>query len=100
MKNTDSLDLKNLPIFSKEPPLPPISGSASATPNNLLKTPGDDDGNSNGFTKLSNVEAQRIMSVINEIQRKTVLVGLLPDHMDRRSSGVFSGDLLVLLTVC
>lgn len=80
--------------FPKEPPLPPIgSVGAAAYP------PADEVTNTNGFNKLSNVEAQRIMSVINEIQRKAVLVGLLPDHLDRRASGMFSADVLTLLTV-
>ncbi|KAJ3006224.1 hypothetical protein HKX48_000241, partial [Thoreauomyces humboldtii] len=45
------------------------------------------------FSKLTNVEAQRVMSVLMEMQRKVQLVGLLPDSMDRRMSTLFSADM-------
>eukprot|EP00842_Homolaphlyctis_polyrhiza_P006363 jgi/Hompol1/6728/HPOL_005057-RA len=43
-------------------------------------------------SKLTNVEAQRIMAVLQELQRKVYLIGLLPDVMDRRVSTVFGGE--------
>ncbi|KAJ3154004.1 hypothetical protein HDU89_008871 [Geranomyces variabilis] len=43
--------------------------------------------------KLTNVEAQRVMSVLMEMQKKVQLVGLLPDSMDRRMSTIFSQEI-------
>ncbi|KAH6579762.1 hypothetical protein BASA50_002917 [Batrachochytrium salamandrivorans] len=51
--------------------------------------PGDD---SLYSSKLTNLEAQRIMAVQYEMQRKIVLVGLLPDVTDRRVSTVFGSE--------
>ncbi|KAI8898298.1 hypothetical protein BC833DRAFT_442342 [Globomyces pollinis-pini] len=45
-------------------------------------------------SKLTNVEAQRIMSVLQEIQKKVQLIGLIPDTLDRKTSTVLSGDAL------
>ena len=50
-------------------------------------------------SKLTNVEAQRIMSVLQDMQRKVQLIGLLPDHMDRRVSSVFGGETVAVITV-
>ncbi|KAG5455838.1 MAG: hypothetical protein BJ554DRAFT_4601, partial [Olpidium bornovanus] len=47
--------------------------------------------------KLSNVEAQRIMSVLQDVQRKVILVGMLPDTMDRRVSSVFGQEVTMML---
>ncbi|KAI8815973.1 uncharacterized protein EV422DRAFT_337870 [Fimicolochytrium jonesii] len=49
-------------------------------------------------SKLTNVEAQRILSVVVETQRKVQLVGLLPDAMDRRMGTVFVGEIVGGLT--
>ena len=73
----------NVTTFPKDVPLPPI-----------VSQPIED---SNGYNKLTNVEAQRIMSVLNEIHKKVALIGSLPDHLDRRVSTVFSGDLLNII---
>lgn len=82
--------------FSKEPPLPPIEPSAVGNQTAQIM---DDSVNSGALSKLSNVEAQRIMSVLNEIQRKVLLVGLLPDHLDRRTANIFTGELYTTLLV-
>ncbi|KAJ3215196.1 Chromodomain-helicase-DNA-binding protein 1-like [Clydaea vesicula] len=81
--------LEQLPSFAKEQPsLPPIGLS------NSIPT-GDDPANiGSNFTKLTNVEAQRIMSVLNEIQKKVLIIGLLPDYQDKRINTVFFGDIL------
>jgi hypothetical protein len=87
--------------FPKESPLPPISRPALTnqndhTPEITNSSPLDD----NSFSsKLTNVEAQRIMSVLQEAQKKVQLVGLIPDVIDRRISTVFGGKTMTLLTV-
>lgn len=50
-------------------------------------------------SKLTNVEGQRIMAVIQELQRKVYLIGLLPDAMDRRVSTVFGNDTFNIIKV-
>ncbi|KAJ3066695.1 hypothetical protein HDU98_010015 [Podochytrium sp. JEL0797] len=49
--------------------------------------------------KLINVEAQRIMSVLQEAQRKVLVMGLLPDEVDRRVSNVFAAETVALIGV-
>ena len=50
-------------------------------------------------SKLASVEAQRIMAVIQEIQKKVALIGIVPETMTRTTSSVLSGDALSLLKV-
>ena len=96
--------------FPKEPPLPPIG--ASKVPKSSLGVENSinaiDSTNSipmnnmedNSFSnKLTNVEAQRIISVLQEAQKKVQLIGYLPDTIDRRVSTVFSGETITLITV-
>ncbi|KAJ3267648.1 hypothetical protein HK104_005730 [Borealophlyctis nickersoniae] len=89
--------------FPKESPLPPIRGGGA-----IMGPGGDVMGSRPGTvnpdptggvpedfsfsSKLTNVEAQRIMSVLQETQKKVQLIGLLPDFMDRRVSAVFGGE--------
>ncbi|KAJ3129096.1 hypothetical protein HK100_008835 [Physocladia obscura] len=47
--------------------------------------------------KLVNVEAQRVMSVLQEAQRKIAIIGLLPDEVDRRVSTVFGAETVALI---
>ena len=58
---------------------------------------GDEESSISG--KLSNIEAQRIISVIQEIQKKVSQIGLLPDIMDNRVSSVFGGETFTLIRV-
>ncbi|KAI8909413.1 hypothetical protein DFJ77DRAFT_472408 [Powellomyces hirtus] len=48
-------------------------------------------------SKLTNIEAQRVMSVLMDMQRKVQLVGLLPDSMDRRMSTIFSAEIFAAI---
>ncbi|KAJ3275766.1 hypothetical protein HDV01_007233 [Terramyces sp. JEL0728] len=48
-------------------------------------------------SKLTNVEAQRIMAVLQEIQKKVYLMGLIPENMDKKTSTVLTGDALTLI---
>lgn len=89
------MEIQQQPIsFPKERPLPPIPNTAN---NNDTIVVGSDELASP--SKLTNVEAQRIMSVLSEIQKKVILIGMLPDQVDRRVSTVFNGDLLNILNV-
>ncbi|KAJ3262207.1 hypothetical protein HDU77_000427, partial [Chytriomyces hyalinus] len=47
--------------------------------------------------KLINVEAQRIMSVLQEAQKKVAVIGLLPDEVDRRVATMFNSDTVALI---
>ncbi|KAI9106170.1 hypothetical protein DFS34DRAFT_49535 [Phlyctochytrium arcticum] len=96
--------------FPRESPLPPIRGldsglSSPVRPSTvhqlqLQQQQQAADDASSGFSssKLTNVEAQRIMSVLVEAQRKVQLIGLLPDVMDRRMGTVFSADTFSTIT--
>ncbi|KAJ3052199.1 hypothetical protein HK097_006723 [Rhizophlyctis rosea] len=96
--------------FPSSSPLPPIRGpilpdtgrdkdvnslASRPTTTNPDPTSSDDPSFS---SKLTNVEAQRIMSVLQDMQRKVQLIGLLPDHMDRRVSSVFGGETVTVIT--
>ncbi|KAJ3088216.1 hypothetical protein HK102_009268 [Quaeritorhiza haematococci] len=48
--------------------------------------------------KLSNVEAQRIMSVLSEAEKKVHIIGLLPDVIDRRAASVFPAETMTIMT--
>ncbi|KAJ3045560.1 hypothetical protein HDV00_009217 [Rhizophlyctis rosea] len=102
-----TLDPLNFPSSS---PLPPIRGpivpdtgrdrdilslASRPTTTNPDPTASDDPSFS---SKLTNVEAQRIMSVLQDVQKKVQLIGLLPDHMDRRVSSVFGGETVAVIT--
>lgn len=52
-----------------------------------------------GSAKLNNVEAQRVMAVISEMQKKVQLIGLLPDVVDRRVSSVFGPESMATIQV-
>ncbi|TPX58770.1 hypothetical protein SpCBS45565_g07916 [Spizellomyces sp. 'palustris'] len=102
--------------FPREPPLPPIRGilgtetgdsgrnsmtrqSTPFRPSTFNQDPVGTASDNTGFSsKLTIVEAQRIMSVLVEAQRKVQLIGLLPDVMDRRMATVFSGDTFTAIT--
>nr|KAJ3422260.1 hypothetical protein HK105_000469 [Polyrhizophydium stewartii] len=96
-------------LFGKDSVLPPIGRTGSH--NNLVAADLAGGGGGGGgaatqpaggagllgedtsySSKLTNVEAQRIMAVLQELQRKVYLIGLLPDVMDRRVSTVFGGE--------
>ena len=89
--------------FAKEPPLPPIPRESAvksevpSVPESTIPNTGDEIPSVSG--KLTNVEGQRIMTVIQEIQRKVQMVGLLPDVIDKRVSSVFGGDTFSLIKV-
>jgi hypothetical protein len=51
------------------------------------------------FSKLTNVEAQRVMSVLQECQRKILLLSLLPDYIDKRVTVLFGAELTALVQV-
>lgn len=109
--STVPLDMSNGMSFPKEPPLPPIhrgsvyvpseSGRFSTASQNdsAANNPAFDDISMSISGKLSNVEAQRIISVLQEIQRKVQLIGLLPDVIDKRVSAVFGGETFNLIKV-
>lgn len=48
-------------------------------------------------SKLTNVEAQRIMAVLQEIQKKILIIGLLPDVNDRKLATVLSGSIVQMV---
>ncbi|KAI8800637.1 hypothetical protein BJ742DRAFT_840660 [Cladochytrium replicatum] len=72
-------------------PIPPINSTSSSSDQGSF----DDLALS---TKLSNVEAQRIMAVLLELLRKISLIALLPDVTDRRAQSVFTQDTLSLIS--
>ncbi|KAJ1547420.1 hypothetical protein HK096_003031, partial [Nowakowskiella sp. JEL0078] len=83
--------------FSKDAVLPPIS---RGNENGDLKLENvfnivDDQSFS---SKLTNVEAQRIMAVLQEAQRKVNLISLIPEHMDRRVQSIFPFDTIAIMT--
>ncbi|KAJ3129957.1 hypothetical protein HK098_007223 [Nowakowskiella sp. JEL0407] len=87
--------------FSKDPVLPPIRRPAES--NDILKQMresnfglGVDDFSFS--SKLTNVEAQRIISVIQDVQKKVSLINLLPDFLDRRVQSVFSSDTVNMIS--
>ncbi|KAJ3414692.1 hypothetical protein HDV05_006227 [Chytridiales sp. JEL 0842] len=106
--------------FPKEAPLPPIGSAliskhsqqldqphvssnaqlhhqqSSANTNTAANTNTIEEGASFS-TKLTNVEAQRIMSVLQEAQKKVLLIGFLPDVVDRRVSTVLGADAVALI---
>jgi hypothetical protein len=93
--------------FPKEPPLPsiPSYNRASILVDNRssifspdpLSNQKDEESSISG--KLSNIEAQRIISVIQEIQKKVSQIDQLPDVMDNRVSSVFGGETFTLIRV-
>ena len=92
--------------FPKEPPLPSIPrasvyGGSDAGRSTNSQTdaiiPAVEEVAMSG--KLANVEAQRIMSVLQEVQRKVQQIGLLPDVIDKRVSSVFGGETFNLIKV-
>ena len=86
--------------FPKEPPLPSINRNSVYGVfdlNHFSKSDGPEESSISG--KLSNIEAQRIISVLQEIQRKVGQIGLLPDIIDNRVSSVFGGETYALIRV-
>ncbi|KAI9348774.1 IQ domain-containing protein D-like protein [Zopfochytrium polystomum] len=66
-------------------------GSAGAAAAGAL-----DDG---GFSsKLTNVEAQRVMSVLQEMQRKVHLMGMIPEAVDRKVATIFPAETVAMLS--
>ncbi|KAJ1569729.1 hypothetical protein HK405_004031 [Cladochytrium tenue] len=55
-------------------------------------------GGGGSSSRLTGVEAQRVVAVLQEAQRKAVLVGLVPDAVDRRVSAVFAAATVAVLT--
>lgn len=53
----------------------------------------------NGAVKLTNVEAQRMMSVLTELQKKVVILGLLPDTIDRKTASMFHQETVTVMQV-
>lgn len=92
-------------VFPKEPPLPSIPsqnrhsgvGDVRFTTDLSPGQKGDEEPSISG--KLSNIEAQRIISVVQEVQRKVSQIGQLPDIMDNRVASVFGGDTFTLIRV-
>ncbi|KAJ3209925.1 hypothetical protein HDU67_005817 [Dinochytrium kinnereticum] len=88
--------------FPRDPPLPPIAGTAaaahqdSASPNDAIL------GNEEVVisSKLSNVESQRIMSVLQELQTKIQIVDMLPDTIDRRANNSLLSETIVMIREC
>ena len=86
---------KDMAMIPKAPILPAITRK-SENQNEESIGIGDDLSYSG---KLTNVEAQRIMAVLQEIQKKVSLIGLLPDASDRKISSVLTGDGLAIVKV-
>jgi hypothetical protein len=86
-------------VFPKEPPLPaiPSYNKNYDTYQSIFSPEKDEESSISG--KLSNIEAQRIISVVQEIQRKVSHIGQLPDIMDNRVSSVFGGETFTLIRV-
>ena len=102
--------------FPKEPPLPSIPSlhqsqygsntrssffvdnrTSAFMPDQSLNLKSEEEVSISG--KLSNIEAQRIISVIQEVQKKVSQIGLLPDIMDNRVSSVFGSETFTLIKV-
>jgi hypothetical protein len=107
-------------VTSRDHPLPPIGGTKAGSLGSLLELaspssssyagasqqppqPLDDPSGAPFATpttgKLNNVEAQRIMAMVVEVQRKVQILGLLPDTIDRKTSSLFSGEAMSLIKV-
>lgn len=80
------------PSMAKAPLLPSIKSEKENPIVNIASDQGPafDDFSYTG--KLTNVEAQRIMAVLQEIQKKIHLIGLFPDAADRKVASVLNGD--------
>lgn len=85
--------------FSKDAVIPPIqrADGASDTMSETQAIPVVDDFSYS--SKLTNVEAQRIMAVLQEIQKKVHLVGMIQDTMDKRMPSALSGESYSLVKV-
>jgi hypothetical protein len=111
--------------FPKEQPLPPIgqshlarSGGGGGVAATAISVTAETSAANNGFaesavptndtsllddtsfsSKLTNVEAQRIMSVLQEAQRKVRLIGMIPEVIDRKVTAIFSQDTVAVISV-
>jgi DNA repair exonuclease SbcCD ATPase subunit len=75
--------------FSKEAILPPIGGTfdTNETIEDLFPS-----------SKLSNIEAQRVMSVLTELQKKIYIVNFIQESMDKRMPTILTGEGYSLIT--
>ncbi|KAI8850549.1 hypothetical protein BC829DRAFT_415957 [Chytridium lagenaria] len=87
--------------FPSEPPLPPIShqkdgSGVGAGGGAFIDLPvGNEEITIS--SKLSNVESQRVMSVLQELQVKITIVDTLPDVIDRRTANTLLPETIVLI---
>jgi hypothetical protein len=91
------------PTMSKTPILPSIKREKNKTTfEQSNNSKGIDDFSYSG--KLTNAEAQRIMAVLQEIQRKVAIIGFFPDATERKVASILTGEgfnlLKVLLSPC
>jgi hypothetical protein len=84
-------------LFTKVPPLPSIQKDGTVMQDAGISVSIPDDVTYS--SKLSNVESQRIMAVLQEIQKKVHIVGLLNEGCIRNKANNMNGEVLALLTV-
>ena len=86
------------PTLSKTPVLPSIKKETNTISfEQSIASNGIEDFSYSG--KLTNVEAQRIMAVLQEIQKKVAVIGLFPDATERKVASVLNGEGFNLLKV-
>lgn len=118
--------MDGLVSFPRDPPLPPIGSTGAGIPSisaaaassasigglawsagGLVDTSGAFNVNSTDTSllddssfssKLTNVEAQRIMSVLQEAQRKVRLIGMIPEVVDRKVTAIFGQDTVSVIS--
>jgi hypothetical protein len=73
--------------MSALPPLPKAQSQATDSTTDLI-----DEG-------LTNVDAQRIMSILNELEKKVQLLDMLPPHTDKKVTSVFDLATISLIKV-
>ncbi len=69
------------PFSFKETPLPPIGNET------------DEVGEHNYSNRLSNVEAQRIMTVLQESTKKVDILSMIPNELDEEARSLLGNDL-------
>jgi DNA repair exonuclease SbcCD ATPase subunit len=75
----------------------PRQAAAALAQTKNEETQGHQDSDISYSSKLTNVESQRIMAVLQEIQKKVQLIGMLPDSSDKKISTVLTGDALTYI---
>ncbi|KXS21868.1 hypothetical protein M427DRAFT_280615 [Gonapodya prolifera JEL478] len=74
-----------------------IGSTTQSTPHKSMDDVWNDEHAANLAAKLPTPQAQRVLAVLQELQRKVLLVGMLPDTIDRKVTTVFGPELTSVL---